>query len=144
MTRDNKKQKWMCKCDIGKRSADLRSFDASPGPPLSPPPNTRLLLSHDVGGVYLSAIPSDSSSSSYSSFFSAVIWRSPARALLKPHNARGPVSNLGTCVMNLGKSSAALLVPYSPPSPDPVPLCPEVSIRLEAGNVGIPNKGLHH
>lgn len=43
-----------------------------------------------------------------------------------------------------GKSSAALLVPYSPPSPDPVPLCPEVSIRLEAGNVGIPNKGLHH
>lgn len=56
----------------------------------------------------------------------------------------GPVSNLGTCVMNLGNHLQLCVVPYSPPSPDPVPLCPEVSIRLEAGNVGIPNKGLRH
>lgn len=68
----------------------------------------------------------------------------PAPALLKPHNAHRACFQSEDMRDEFRKSSAALLVPYSPPSPDPVPLCPGVSIRLEAGNVGIPNKGLHH
>lgn len=64
----------------------------------------------------------------------------PAFSLLEPHNASGPVSNLKTCVMNFGKSSAALLVPYSPPSPDPVPPLPRGINTIRGRKCGNPQQ----
>ena len=64
--------------------------------------------------------------------------------LLKPHRARGAVSNLRTCVMYLGNHLQPRWYRIAHPVRTQTPSYPGVSIRLQAGNVGIPNKGLHH
>lgn len=85
--------------------------------------------------------PSDRTLRCHTFSFSSDLTLSP---LLKPHRACGPVSNLRTCVMNLGNHLQPCWYRIAHPVRTQTPSYPEVSIRLQAGNVGIPNKRLHH